>query len=320
MMKQQRETNKGRLTALLSRALVAMAAATAAMTSAEAQNELTVSQYMHNYYAVNPSFAGSRECVSVAGSFRKQWATIESSPMSALVTAHTPMRRERITLGFNAYHQSIHQSTNSGMLFTVGYRANVINRRTWLGLAIQPGLAFRSRNWQKVHTMQPDDDVFMEKETGMAPMLGLGASLYSDKFFVGLSSTTLLVTDDFENKDTRFAPQEATWIAMGGYWFQLDRHFALQPSALVDFNKRDGVAADLSVSGIYDKKIWLSAAYRTTKDLTVGAAYKPNFRMKIAYNYSLGLGPVKSYSAGSHEISLQYDFVYRVRTVSHRFY
>ena len=49
-------------------------------------------------------------------------------------------------------------------------------------------------------------------------------------------------------------------------------------------------------------------------------AYKPNTRFKAAYSYSMDLGPLKSYSGGSHELTLQYDFIYKVRAVGPRFY
>jgi hypothetical protein len=42
--------------------------------SASGQKAMTLSQYMHNRFAINSAFAGSREVLSVFGSFRKQWA------------------------------------------------------------------------------------------------------------------------------------------------------------------------------------------------------------------------------------------------------
>ena len=32
------------------------------------------------------------------------------------------------------------------------------------------------------------------------------------------------------------------------------------------------------------------------------------------------MGDLNGYNSGSHEISLQYDFIYKVKTVSHRFF
>lgn len=74
---------------------------------------------------------------------------------------------------------------------------------------------------------------------------------------------------------------------------------ALQPSATVTYNKADDITAMGSLSGIWRETIWLTAAYRTTKELTIGAAFKPNTRWKIAYNYSMDMGPSKHTAAAA---------------------
>lgn len=289
-------------------------------TDVQAQNELIVGQYMHNTFAVNPAFAGSRDCMSLFGSFRKQWVGIESTPMSALISANTPLRNESVVLGASIYHQQIRESRNSGALLTVGYRANVINNSTWLGFALQPGVALRARDWTKLDLMDPDDLAFAEKTSNVAPLLGFGVSLYGPKFFAGISTTSFFVSNDFDKQDAEFAPGDATWVLTGGYWFDLGKKFALQPSVLADYNKQTDFTLNGTVSAIYKDMIWLSVAYRTNKEMTFGAAFLPVKRFRIAYNYSMSMGDLKSYNSGSHEISLQYDFLYHVKTVGHRFY
>ncbi len=298
-----------------------MAVGLVAAPAVEAQNELVVSQYMHNYFAVNPAFAGSRDGLTIFGSFRKQWSGIESTPMSQLLTLNTPMRHDKLTGGISVYNQTIHESRNSGILATVGYRTRISNS-AWLGLALQPGAAFRSTDWTKVRTMDRDkeDVVFTEKKTGVAPLLGVGISVYGENFFAGVSTSTLFVTNDFDKADTEFAPADATYMACAGYWFNLSQGFAIQPSVLVDYSKANSTAANISLSGIWNDKVWVTLAYRTNKDATAGLAYSPNGRLKVAYSYTMTLGDLNGYNSGSHEISLQYDFIYKVKTVSHRFF
>lgn len=300
-------------------AAASIAAGLLAGSAANAQNELLVAQYVHNYFAVNPAFAGSRDGLSVFGSFRKQWAGIESSPTSELLTAHTPMRREKLTAGLSVYNQTIHESRNTGAMISVGYRTEIA-KGTWLGLALQPGAAFRSADWTQMRVMQDDDPIFAEKHTGVAPLLGFGISVYGERFFAGVSTTSLLVTDDFDNVNTSFSPADATYVLCGGYWFALGNSFALQPSVLADYSKKTDAAANISLSAIWRDTFWLTVAYRTCDEATAGLAFKPNQRIKVAYSYTLSTGDIQSYNNGSHEISLQYDFVYRVKTISHRFF
>ncbi|MDY4175787.1 MAG: PorP/SprF family type IX secretion system membrane protein [Bacteroidales bacterium] len=301
------------------RMLSAALAIMATFASARGQNELIVSQYIHNYFAVNPAFAGSRDALSLFGGVRRQWSAIDDTPASAILTANTPLRKEKLATGMSLYYQTLHQTTNAGLLATIGYRTKV-TRNAWLGLALQPGVAFRSLNWGKIRTIDEQDEVFAENESGVAPLLGFGASFYGDNFFAGISTTSFIVTNDFERKDTKFAPGDATYVACGGYWFALGNDFAIQPSAMASFNKTDKGEMTISASGIWRDMFWLTAAYRTTKEATAGLAYSLNRRFKVAYSYTMDLGPLKSYSGGSHELTLQYDFIYKVKAVGPRFY
>ncbi len=286
---------------------------------ATAQNEIIVSQYVHNQYAINPAFAGSREGLSLYGGFRKQWTAIENTPRSFLFTGHTPLRNEKMTLGANLYVQGIHETTSAGLMVSVGYRTQ-IKRDVYLGFALQPGVAIRTADWSKVRLMDEQDNVFTDKESGAAPLLGFGASIYAPKYFAGLSVQTLFLSDSFERTKAEFAPADATYLLTGGYWFDVNDRWAIQPSLMLDYNKANDMATDITASVIYNEKLWVDLAYRTTKDMTIGVAYMPKRQLKIAYSYTLSMGDLRSYDAGSHEISIQYDFVYRVKTVGHRFY
>lgn len=288
-------------------------------TVAWSQNEIVVSQYIHNQFAVNPSFAGSHDGLSLFGSFRKKWASIEGSPTSLLLTANTPMRRDKLTGGVSVFGQSIHESKNSGIMMTVGYRTKV-GDDAHFGLALQPGVSFRSTDWSKVVTIEEDDEIFKEKKTATSPLLGFGVSLYSKKYFVGASINSLFISDDFERSKAEFAPADATMILTGGYLFSVGEQVSVQPSVLVDYNKADGMAADIMATGIFDERLWISLAYRTVKDFTMGLGYNIKPQFKVAYSYTMNSGDVQGYSTGNHELSLQYDFVYHVRTVGHRFY
>ena len=300
------------------RHILATAGMLMACTLTWAQNEIVVSQYIHNQFAVNPAFAGSREGLTVFGSFRKKWASIEGAPTSFLLTGHTPMRHEKLTGGLTVFGQGIHESTNAGILM-IGYRTK-IGDNAHLGLALQPGVSFRSTDWTKVKTTEEDDVIFNEKKSATSPLMGFGISVYGKKFFAGASINSLFVSDDFEYSSAKFAPADATMIFTGGYLFAVNERIAIQPSVLVDYNKADGMAADIMASGIFDERLWISLAYRTIKDMTLGLAFnvKPQFR--IAYSYTMNSGDISGYSSGHHELSLQYDFIYHVRTVGHKFY
>lgn len=284
-----------------------------------AQNDLIVSQYIHNRFAINPAFAGCREGLSLFGSFRKQWSGIKKSPMSELITAHMPLKRENIVLGLSLYNQNIHQSMNAGVLATIGYRARV-GERTWLSFALQPGVSMCSTDWSKVLTIDEGDIVFEEKESSISPLLGFGVALYNKNLFAGLSVNSLMVSDDFEQRQGKFDPANSTYILTSGYLFKAGDDFKFQPSAMLSYDKKNSVTADVTLTAIFNNLIWANIAYRTTDDAIAGVAVQALPQLKVAYSYDFNFGDLNGYNSGSHEISLQYDLVYKVKTVGPRFF
>ena len=288
--------------------------------AATAQNELIISQYIHNRYAVNPSFAGARNGLSVFGSYRKQWTGVENSPQSLLLTAHAPLKHENLVLGVEFYNQKIHQSSNSGIASAIGYRVST-GRHKWLSFALQPGLSFRKTDWSNVRLMdEKADEVFSENESSVAPTLGVGMSWYGLKHFLGVSVQSLFVSDDFDQRDAEFAPGDATYIGTAGVMFDFSDKFSLQPSVLMRIKSGEDTHFDGTLSGIYNKFLWISLGYRTDGEMVAGAAAQIAKRFRVAYHYEFTTGDLNGYNNGSHEISLQYDFIYKVKVVGPKFF
>lgn len=301
------------------RKLIAALSLVACAAVAYGQNELLVGQYVHNRFAVNPSFAGSREGVTVFGSFRKQWAGIERTPQSILLSTHAPLKSNNLVVGLSLYNQMVHQSVNSGLQAAIGYRTRVTHD-TWLSFALQPGVSLRSTDWTKVSTTAPGDLVFAERESSVSPLLGFGASWYGRDFFAGASVVSFFVANDFDQRDAKFAPDQATYIVTGGYLFKAGSDFHLQPSVLASYNSEKSFVADVTVSAIYRNFAWLTAAYRTSSEAVIGAAAQITPQLRAAYNYEFTVGDLNGYNSGSHEISLQFDLVYKLKKIGPKFY
>lgn len=283
-----------------------------------AQNDLIVGQYIHNQYAINPAFAGNREGVTFFGSWRKQWMGIENTPTSILFTTHAPLKNEKLTIGLQAWNQKIHQTANTGVGVSIGYRTR-ITPNTWLGLALLPGVSIKSADWTKLNLIDKDDDVFAEKTSCTSPLMGFGATWYGRRHFAGLSVTSLFINNEFDQSASIFAPGDAQYICTGGYLLG-DGDIHVQPSAMVSYSKAESTNVTATLSGIYRNFIWLDAAYCTKSEINVGIAIQALPQLRVAYNYGLTTGDLSGHSNGTHEISVQYDLVYLIKTVGPRFF
>ncbi|MCQ2203991.1 MAG: PorP/SprF family type IX secretion system membrane protein [Bacteroidales bacterium] len=303
---------------LISTILLVVLALFANTSNAKAQNDLIVGQYIHNQFAINPAFAGSREGLTFFGSWRKQWTGIENTPTSILFSCHTPLKKENIIIGLQGWNQQIHQASNTGIELALGYRFNVA-KNTWVGLALLPGVSIRSTDWTKVKLIDEGDDVFAENTSNTTPLLGFGASVYNQRFFFGLSATSLFISDEFDRVDAEFAPADAQYIATGGGLIG-NGQIKVQPSVMASYSKKYEADVTGTLSVIWKDFIWVDGSYSTKNEISAGVAVQALPQMRIAYNYGVTTGDLSGYSRGSHEISIQYDLVYKVKTVNPRFF
>jgi type IX secretion system PorP/SprF family membrane protein len=283
------------------------------------QKEIYISQYLHNQYTVNSAFAGSGEALTLFGSFRKQWAGIEGTPQAQLASANTPLKNDKIALGFELYNQNIGMSRQSGFSASYTYRLRQ-SQYNWIGLGLNAGGSSIASNWSDVPVYDQDDPLFAINETIFAPSLGVGATWYGPRFFSGLSISNLFYTDVYETGETSLDLGQSQFIATAGYLAHLGAHFDLQPSLLARFNTPYGSIFDVGLTVIWQEMLWAGVTYRSSDEVTTMAAFQPSASLRLAYSIDFSTGDVASYNNGTHEISIRYYLGRKIKTDSPKFF
>ncbi len=287
--------------------------------SMSGQKAMTLSQYMHNRFAINTAFAGSREVLSVFGSFRKQWAGLPQSPQAQYFTGHTPLKNPNMALGIQVFNEKFAIKNNMGATLAYTYRVKV-NPYTWMAFSLSGGFSSYQINWNEVTLEDAGDPAFGGNETSNGPQAGFGWSIYNERFFGGISLPELF-SHDFETLEgTELDLQKTDIMVTGGYLFDLSSSIIFQPSFLVKANQETGSWADLSGSVIYNKMIWGGITYRTREEVVFHTGWQILPQLRMAYSYDYSLGDIGNFNQGSHEISLQYDFGYKINTPSPKFF
>ncbi len=67
--------------------------------------------------------------------------------------------------------------------------------------------------------------------------------------------------------------------------------------------------------GLFDR-LWIGTSYRSNKSAAGLFQYALNNQLKIAYSYYFDFNKLGSYSNGSHEIMLRYEFRYKINIVN----
>lgn len=287
--------------------------------SVTSQKKLTLSHYMHNQFAINPAFAGSREVLTLFGSYRKQWTSVPNAPQSMFFSAHAPLKNEKIALGMTLLNEEFAIAKNTGFSLAYTYRINV-NHRQKLSFSINGGLISSRTSWSEVSLADPNDPAFGENETELDPQIGFGVAWYGREFFAGFSVSDLFYKNAIDPESPFFEPAKSDYMVTGGYLFQVNNWLSLQPSMLLRFNPDEYTLLDVSAAAIFQNTIWTGLTYRNNKEIVAMVGWQITPQLRFAYSFDYPSGDLGSLNNGNHEVSLQFDFGYKIPATSPKFF
>ena len=158
------------------------------------QQEPMFTKYMFNSLIFNPGYAGSSEFLSVGLLHRSQWYEIDGAPTTQTFTAHTPLRNERVGVGFSLINDVIGPSQTIGANLAYAYRIP-LGKKLKLSVGLQGGIESYTADWSELNIDQELDPSFATNVSKFLPNFGAGFYLYSDRFYIGGSVPHLVEYD-----------------------------------------------------------------------------------------------------------------------------
>lgn len=278
------------------------------MQALSAQHNPLQSQYVLNRLVVNPAYAGAEGFLSTTVSYRKQWLGVEGAPETYAFTANTPLRNKRYNIGIIASQDNIavlHQS-HVGLIYA--YR--IFTKKISFSAGFQPGVNILRNSWNDVKTTTQGDMVYQSAETRTSFDMGYGLYMQSKRFFIGMSSVA-----KFSKAVTGDRP---IVLLNTGYTFGDPKKTALTISALGRYMLNNFYQADVNMMLTLRERISFGASYRH-EDAVVGILQlKINDQLNLGYSYDYTLSDLSTYSSGTHEVLLRYDFYFKVNSKSPR--
>lgn len=295
--------------------------------------EPVYSQYWVNGLAINPAYAGSRECFSNTLLYRNQWMGFEGAPITQTLSSHAPFKDEKNAVGIFLFHEEIGVSDYIDIYGNYAFRFQVGRGRLSLGLRagaslLQGDYADLSADPEGLAT-----DLVLKDESEILPNIGVGVYYYSDKYFVGLSVPKLL-SHEVKNsqKKMSFSPYSYDFLLTAGYLLKLSEIVKAKPSFLLRYRLDNALQIDGSVNFILYDALWAGFSYRTgfsekadpsdtyQNECSVLLEYQVTNQIRAGAAYDIALGDLAGQHSGSLEIVLRYEFKYKIRAVSPRYF
>lgn len=290
-----------------------------AVQEVQAQQDAQFTQYMYNTVSVNPAYAGSRGSLSMIGLYRNQWVGLDGAPKTLNFSANSPIGVNGIGLGLGFTSDKIGPSTENMISADFSYTI-AVSENTELAFGVKGGLSLLDLNPNKLLIYDPNDYDLTQKSYS-SPTIGAGLYLYSQNWYLGLSTPNFLETNYYDDVQVSTATEKMHIYFIGGYVFELNQDLKLKPALLAKAVVGAPLAIDLSANALLYDRVTLGLAYRFDAAVSGLAGFQVNDNILIGYSYDYDTTPFSRYNNGSHEIFLRFELGNRQRSkMSPRFF
>lgn len=305
--------------------------------SLNAQQLTQYSQYLDNYYLLNPAATNVQNSVQAHLGFRNSWTGFPGSPQTLYFSAYAPLAKPeasqfmqsamRLTDNLDTANlKSIYKArTNhiTGLILTqddLGLYRKTTAHLTYgfhlpltsqLTVSVAPKLGWVNLSLnQDLVVLEKKDQPFINflnqhQQQSMVD-LGFGLWLYSSQFFLGYSLEQLVKNNALSSESIQGIEFEPHHFLMAGYRFRVSPRLKLVPNFLFRYVNADHTSFDLSMRAEYGTRLWASLSYRKQNAIImlIGASVSRQFSFSYSYDNSFRQSLITA-----HEVSVRFSFL-----------
>ncbi|TKC65225.1 type IX secretion system membrane protein PorP/SprF [Pedobacter hiemivivus] len=307
----------------------------------KAQQDAQFSQYMFNGIYINPAYAGYKEELNVHSFYRSQWTGIKRAPVTMSVAVDAIANNRKVGLALQIANDRVGaQSTLSGYV-NYAYRIKMSgDESSRLAFGIGAGLMQLGLDGSLLEPGEVDDAYIPAgMQSTVLPDARAGVYYSNNRVYAGFSVDNLVARyfDTNEGRNLLVPVPRPHYYLTAGALIPLSQDVQLKPSFLLKDDRGGPTNLDVNAFMLLNERLWLGVSYRTSvslysKDYLNKSLQKTNSmvglvevfaseRWRIGYAYDYSLSSLRTYSGGSHEISLGFYLKSRnVRMTSPRYF
>ena len=284
------------------------------------------SQYLQNGLLINPAYAGSRGSLSAFLSYRMQWMGISDAPVFQTVSLNAPMKNDKVGLGIMAQFMKFGFTKSQSIYASYAYRISLGKGK--LSFGIKGGFDRSNTDYTGILTTTKNDPVFtVNDKPYFLPNVGAGIYYFSDKLFAGIAVPAFLnykKNIETGSLEVHNSLNKYDLIFSAGGLITFSEAFKFKPSLLIDYSlDKTKRLTQLDINGnfILGDLIWLGGSWRTSEEVAVGILQvQLNQQLMVGFSYDYPVGRMNSYSKGSSEFILRYEFGYKISAANPRYF
>ncbi|HEX5002980.1 MAG TPA: type IX secretion system membrane protein PorP/SprF [Bacteroidia bacterium] len=286
---------------------------------ARAQFEPQFTQYMFNEMFINPAYAGSRDQISATMAYRTQWVGLQGAPKTQTASIHGPLMNKTMGVGVTVMNETIgvtHQLSFSGIY---AYRIP-IGIKSAFAMGLQGGFISHKENLEEVITNEENDQEFLVNTPNLiVPNAGFGLYFNTDRFYAGISVPRMIKNivagDGSGDVANRMEFENWHYYFTSGYVFKVSDNIKLRPTVMVKAVSGAPIVGDATISALMKEVFWLGVGYRSGDSFSGIVEFQVTPQLRFGYSYDYTTSELSSYSNGTHELNIGYDFSFNKRKI-----
>lgn len=266
-------------------------------------------QYVFNYFSINPAVAGSKDCLDVRLGFRKQWVGFPGAPTTGWASLHGYLRPKgkpfiRNRHGIGAFIEADEAGPIGYTQFYLAYAYHIqMAKDYYMSMGLFAGIKQQKLNVGDITVLDNNDPALANDGSVLVyPVISPGIWLYSRSGWAGLSIQQVLnnrIPDI--GTDSRLTMHFA---ASAGHRVRISKYLALVPSTLLKFSPRSPLAIDVNAMFEYRRRLGLGVSYRN-QDAVAFMVKLPFLKFfTLGYSYDITTSRLRVDSSNTHEVIL----------------
>ena len=270
------------------------------------------SQFFWNDFVINPAYTGVTNTNRVQLGYRNQWSGFNGAPSTYTLGGHTLLKNKKMGLGGMLFMDDTGGAVQQmGLMLNYNYILK-LNESSSLAMAVSGVINQYSYDGSSIQNIDSDPTLSGSNKQ-LAPDMSFGL-LYSmnDKLRIGLGINQLIQSrlsklDDLGTLNLGENRLIRHYNLSTSYSFEISEKFDLDPYFLLRSTFINAPQFEIGAKGTMNEQFFFGLSYRHTE--SVIAMLGINFKNTVlAYSYDYSTTDIGSYSNGSHEVLLAYQF------------
>jgi len=281
-------------------------------STSDAQQDVQFTQYMYNMSVINPGYATPNDdLLNLGGLYRTQWVGLDGAPRTGSFFAHTPIN-EKIQVGISFANDNIGDIVDENNIFADFAYILPVGNTFKLSLGLKAGVTAFNANFDNLVLQsgnQTTDVAFNENINKIFPNVGIGAFLYADNYYLGLSAPNMLTTKHLETENgvVSTGVQSIHFFFTGGYIFDVSKNVKLRPAFMAKGVGGAPLALDVTANALFNEKLEAGLGYRLDDAISALVNFRVTPDLRIGYAYDYTTSNLGNFNSGSHEIFVLFD-------------